>query len=131
MIESLIIDRLNENPTIQGFFNGNIFVVDAPEGTVCPYLCIETSESEDYSVVATFDVTLNFYSWGEDKRQIRAISKEIKKTLHLAELEGDGYNNVRLWFKGRTTIREPEASPLTRIMMQYEARAFEEEDRDA
>jgi len=127
MIESLIIDRLNENPAIQGFFNGSLFIVDAPEGTVCPYLVVKADETTEPSdTIRIFDVELNIYDYNQDKRPVRAIVKAVEKSLNNTMLLGDGYNNVRLVLGSNTTIREPEAEPLTRVMLQFNARACED-----
>jgi hypothetical protein len=126
MIESLIIDKLLANKAIQTYTNGNIFILTAPEGTPTPYLIVNAEDSNSSSdlVIAQFDVIINIYDSNEDKKQQREISEEVRKLLNYTLLDGDGYSAIRLFFRGRSLIREPE-STLSRILETFDARAID------
>jgi hypothetical protein len=127
MIESLIIEKLLANNAIQGYTNGNIFISTAPEGTPTPYIIVNADESNSSNdlVIAQFDVIINIYDFNENKRPTREISEEIRQLLNYTLLDGDGYSAIRLFFRGRSLIREPE-STLSRVLMTFDARACDD-----
>jgi len=127
MIESVIIDQLLANEAIHCYTKGNIFILTAPEGTPTPYLIVNAEDSNSSSdlVIAQFDVIINIYDSNEDKKQQREISEEVRKLLNYTLLDGDGYSAIRLFFRGRSLVREPE-STLSRSLLTFDARACDE-----
>jgi len=125
MIESLIIDALLSDESVKSYTNGNIFISTAPEGTPTPYIVVSAEDEADGLLIAVFDVTINIYDVNEDKRPQREISEKIRMILNYTLLEGDGYSSIRLFYQGRSLIREPE-STLSRVMMQFDGRACDE-----
>jgi len=126
MIESVLIDQLLSNEAIQDYTKGNIFILTAPEGTPTPYIIVNAEdEATDGLIISRFDVIINIYDSNEDKKQTREISEEVRKLLNYTLLDGDGYSAIRLFFRGRSLIREPE-STLSRVLMTFDARACDE-----
>lgn len=123
MIESVLIDGCLLDEFIAQYCNGNMFVNSAPEGTTTPYIVIDAGdEFDETGAISAFDVTVNIYDVAEDKRPQRQASKKIIDALNYDMFCGDGYTKIRLYFRNRVTIREPE-STLTRVMIQFDARA--------
>jgi len=126
MIESIIIDKLLADKKIKEYCNGNIFILSSPEGTKTPYIVISAEDEYDESgVISIFGITINIYDYTEDKRIPRSISQRIVDILHYEKLEGDGYTEVRLFFRHRGTIKEDDKT-LCRILIQFDARACNE-----
>jgi hypothetical protein len=129
MIESIIIDKLFADDKIQEYCNGNIFILSSPEGTKTPYIVISSEDEYDESgVISIFGITINIYDYTENKRIPRSISQKIIDILHYAELEGDGYSAVRLFFRHREPFREDDKT-LCRILIQFDARACNLENK--
>jgi hypothetical protein len=122
MIESLIIDKLLANEAIKAYTNGgNIFISTAPEGTPTPYIIVNAEDEADGLIISKFDVIINIYDFNEDKKQQREVSEIIRQLLNYTLLDGDGYSAIRLFFRGRSLIREPE-STLSRVLMTFDGR---------
>jgi hypothetical protein len=125
MIESLIIDTLLLDDEINDYTNGNIFLLSSPEGTPTPYIVVTADNNADDLVIDTFDVVISIYDTNEDKSVTREMSEKIRTLLNYTMLNGDAHNSVRLFFRGRTLVREPE-STLSHIIMTFDGRGINE-----
>jgi len=127
MIESLIIDRLWEDPDITEFVGEKIFITFAPDGTETPYITLEASDSfSECGALSIFEVLISVYNYNENTRPLRDISQKIVKALHyeiFAGGSGLGYSAVRLYFTGRTPIMKDPDSDLNRVILQFDCRA--------
>jgi len=122
MIEATIIGRLLEDKDIKGYCNGNIFIGSAPEGTATPYIVVDADDDFDESgALSLFGVTINIYHYKDDIRPLRQASQKVIEALLFEELAGDGYSSVRLFFRGRHPIKEPDSN-LSRVLIQFDAR---------
>lgn len=125
MIESLIIDRLLGDVAIQAYVGKKVYISSAPEGTTTPYIVVSVEDGLDDLAIATFDVVINIYDVNEDKRPQREASKTVHQLLNYTLLGGDGYSSVRLFFRGRSLVREDE-STLSRVLMTFDGRGCDD-----
>lgn len=127
MIESAIVTRLLSDAALLQYSGGRIFVSSAPEGTITPYIVVQSADTIDNSdAIASFDIDIDIYDYQEDQRPLRAATRRVKAVLHeetVPDPEGF-YGSIRPSFESRTFIKEKDAT-LSRANMNFSSIAIE------
>ena len=123
MIESTIRTKLLANAGVSGY-TPQVYLVRAPEGAKTPYIVVKCSDQPDESdALGLFDIDIDIYDAREDIRPIRTASKNIKSALHYERLSNSDYENIRLYFQGRTTAHLDQT--FMHVNMSFAGRATE------